>query len=69
MVFCGLYPIDGDEFPDLRDALEKLQLNDASVTYAPETRPRSVSASAAASSDSCTWRSCASASSASSGSR
>jgi GTP-binding protein LepA len=37
MVFCGMYPVDGDEFPDLRDALEKLQLNDASITYAPET--------------------------------
>ncbi len=37
MVYCGLYPVDGDELPDLRDALEKLQLSDASVTYAPET--------------------------------
>ena len=37
MVFCGIYPIDGDQFPDLRDALERLQLNDASITYAPET--------------------------------
>ena len=37
MVFCGLYPIDGDEFPELRDALERLKLNDASITYAPET--------------------------------
>ena len=37
MVFCGIYPIDGDEFPDLRDALEKLKLNDSSVTYEPET--------------------------------
>ncbi len=37
MVFCGLYPIDGDEFPDLRDALERLRLNDASITYTPET--------------------------------
>jgi len=37
MVFCGLYPIDGDEFEDLRDALEKLRLNDASFTYEPET--------------------------------
>jgi len=37
MVFCGLFPMDGDEFPNLRDALEKLKLNDASVTYAPET--------------------------------
>jgi GTP-binding protein LepA len=37
MVFCGLYPIEGDEFPELRDALEKMQLNDASITYQPET--------------------------------
>jgi GTP-binding protein LepA len=37
MVFCGLYPIDGDEFPELREALGRLQLNDASVTFAPET--------------------------------
>ncbi len=37
MVFCGIYPIDGDEFATLREALEKLRLNDASVTYQPET--------------------------------
>jgi GTP-binding protein LepA len=37
MVFCGLYPVDGDEFEDLRDALEKLRLNDASFTFEPET--------------------------------
>ncbi len=37
MVFCGLFPVDGDELPDLRDALEKLRLNDASVTYEPES--------------------------------
>ncbi|MBC8195494.1 MAG: elongation factor 4 [Acidimicrobiia bacterium] len=37
MVFSGLYPIDGDEFSDLRDALEKLRLNDSSFTYEPET--------------------------------
>ncbi|MBO0747311.1 MAG: elongation factor 4 [Acidimicrobiaceae bacterium] len=37
MVFCGLYPIDGDDFADLREALEKLRLNDASVSYEPET--------------------------------
>ena len=37
MVFCGLYPIDGDQFGDLRESLEKLRLNDASFTYEPET--------------------------------
>ncbi len=37
MVFCGLYPADGAKYPDLRDALEKLQLNDASLFYEPET--------------------------------
>ena len=37
MVFSGLYPIDGDDFEDLRDSLEKLKLNDASITYTPET--------------------------------
>ena len=37
MVFCGLFPIDGEDYPDLRDALEKLKLNDASLFYEPET--------------------------------
>ena len=37
MVFCGLYPVVGDEYADLRDALEKLRLNDSSFTYEPET--------------------------------
>jgi GTP-binding protein LepA len=37
MVFCGLYPVEGDDFADLRDALEKLRLNDSSFTYEPET--------------------------------
>ena len=37
MVFCGLYPVEGDDFANLREALEKLRLNDASVTYEPET--------------------------------
>ncbi len=37
MVFCGLFPIDADEYPDLREALEKLSLNDASLQWEPET--------------------------------
>ena len=37
MVYCGLYPADGAKYPDLRDALEKLQLNDSSLYYEPET--------------------------------
>ncbi len=37
MVFCGLFPIDNDDYPDLRDALEKLTLNDAALNWEPET--------------------------------
>lgn len=37
MVFCGMFPIDADQFPDLRDALERLKLNDAALNYEPET--------------------------------
>ncbi|MEX2196312.1 MAG: translation elongation factor 4 [Thermoleophilaceae bacterium] len=37
MVFCGLFPVDTDQFPELRDALERLELNDAALTYEPES--------------------------------
>ncbi|MGH9339429.1 MAG: translation elongation factor 4 [Acidobacteriota bacterium] len=37
MVFCGLYPVDSDQFPELREALSRLQLNDAALTFEPET--------------------------------
>src|SRR6185503_16617963 len=37
MVFCGLFPVDTDQFPDLRDALEKLSLNDAALSWELET--------------------------------
>ena len=37
MVFAGVYPVEGEDYPDLKEALEKLQLNDASLTYEPES--------------------------------
>ena len=67
MVFAGLYPMDGDDYPELREALDKLQLNDAALVYEPETSRRArASASGSASSACCTWRSSASGWSASS---
>jgi GTP-binding protein LepA len=65
MVFCGIFPTDGEQYPELRDALDKLHLNDSAFVFEPETRRRSASASAAASSACSTWRSSRSASSAS----
>ena len=67
MVFSGLYPLDGTDYPVLRDALDKLQLNDAALVYEPETSVAlGLRVPRAASSGCCTWRSSASASSASS---
>ena len=37
MVFAGIYPVEADEYPELRESLDKLQLNDASLTFGPET--------------------------------
>jgi len=57
MVFAGLYPTESTDYEALRDALEKLQLNDSSFFFEPENSVALGSASAAASSDCCTWRS------------
>ena len=66
MVFAGLFPSDTDAYPELRDALAKLKLNDASLTYEPETSQALGSAFAVAFSACSTWTSFASASSGSS---
>ena len=57
MVFAGLYTVDAHEHTRLREALEKLRLNDSSFFFEPESRWRWVSASVAASWACCTWRS------------
>jgi translation elongation factor EF-4 len=65
-VFAGLYPTEANQYDSLRDALEKLKLNDSSLHYEPEVSRRWASAFAAASWACCTWRSCRSGWSASS---
>ena len=57
MVFAGVYPIETEDFENLRTSLEKLQLNDASLTFTPESSAALDSVSAADSSGCCTWRS------------
>ena len=64
-VFAGLYPVEANQYDQLRESLEKLKLTTRRCTTSRKSRKRSVSASAAASSASCTWRSCRSAWSAS----
>lgn len=56
MVYSGIYPADGAKYPDLRDALEKLMLNDASLSYEPETSIALGFDSAAAFWGFCIWR-------------
>ena len=66
MVFAGLYPVESHQYPDLREALEKLRLNDSSFFFEPETSAALGFGFGAGSWVCCTWRSCRSVSSASS---
>ena len=66
MVWSGLFPAEGGDYTSLRDALDKLKLSDAALVYEPESSWPWGSASGAASSGCCTWRSSGSAWSASS---
>ena len=58
MVFCGLFPTEADQYPDLRDALDKLQLSDAALKYEPETSSAMGFGFRCGFLASCTWRSC-----------
>ena len=58
MVFCGLFPTEADQYPDLRDALDKLQLSDAALKYEPETSSAMGFGFRCGFWASCTWRSC-----------
>ncbi len=57
MVFAGIFPVDTDDFEELRDCMDKLQLNDASLTFELETSQALVLVFVADSSECCTWRS------------
>ena len=69
VVFSSLYPVMSDDYESLKDSLERYRLNDASLTYQKDSSAALGQGSVAGSWGCCTWRSCRSASSASSTSR